>query len=1817
MGDGKKIDILEFGGINTFGDPEDLNPSIATDSENARPIQGRLQKTFSLGRMKCCPPEFEGVSDECYPIPTFDIDFYNEQHSTNFQVKGLYTFISDKIPDEYRFVVTLVDPDTNSMKVYWFACQDQGIPFIMVDDTCCVLWCNNETFLPGDEILISQKRDNRGDLVPDTNGSAPGPTAFTIVDGFTNSVRVGTETVGKAWGGDIFPFTGPYDPNDPSFDHGCYNINYTGYHASHFKKTAISTEFPGSVPEVPGVDDCGFNVGTFENPVLIANGSLGKTNVYAVGGTGGNYGIFWASGGNAGGMNHLETTAYTTIVNESIDPGASGAWQRIKRIHLIGIQDGSCRDHVPPSEGTMADSQIAKTNVMYAVLRTKEYDSGNNYSVYSLLEIKLPYGDEADHVDQLLLTSHIDPAEGANYGDMGCSTAPLGIIKLDDNNSVYEDAQRGVYRILIPTEGSAFGVKHPFIRVEYDGTTSTVYKGDPATNTYEHVCTPPPDLSGDDLELASVKRWMWDGNIHLIAVYRVLSGGWEAPNPNPKIYVSTALPTIGTGAVWDAVTWQEMVGDPFGDYETDHWGAEIHDFATMPYVQTNLSNQVNVDYKRYEHLFMAYRLATEEEEDLYHQFKVGIPDWFSYQTTGYPAIANITDPLYNINPNGFDPGWMPLSGPGGGEGEEGIFDDYIPTNGAETISSLTALGPTPNAYEDDGAVGSAWASYILFINTPTRNVSYDPGTPDDFFAGRILSLNLLGSMLVVNDQGEVGVGKVMAPTAPGDGIYISKYSKSYIVCYGTSHTYSGDNPCPVDPADPDQITINNADIYRHLDIGWRSNYGLWTQRQASCRTGFIDLTDFTIYQKDARNPIVPSYDGLRFLAGDQAEAIISTDDEPVYCTHAWFGWIDRKLFDEVQIEPMFYFFSNAIDPAFKIGSTGVTQTGQVVHDTDSLKYAVSTVYDSVAESLLSDEHSFIGHEDGDRDIAQCRLHMTIPVDLNTMNKRITGLRVYRSGRYAGHWEPYRQIKEVNFIIRATEVSKRNCRLSSIRADTAWLWDPNADLFNTLQTDDSASWIIDIGHNAGYSNTVKSIGAGGAQPVVGKADRGMSLTDDLDQGEVKAYVTSTFAPPINGVERPDLDIGLQGDHKFLRIGEEFIQVTGIGDYLSPQAVGEFTLPAWDSTDEGLTGITLTFSVGGVVGDYFENGDVFRLPTAEADSHSWEYYKITSLDEVANSITFDRGYNQTIPNPMEYVGSTIEIRVVEEGNDSNNTLHISRGWNEDFSEQDMDTIPLVHTEGTHIFTTIDYNSGYWKCESHNDFNHDHFQIEWRLYKWIWRIYGGEWERRAQGPNATCGNNSVGYVRVMPSPDDDGNLSLKPWLDSNGDVDIIPLLGYSLVTKDTDLDNDDIIDHTARGAFRVDFLGEYNEIGQFAMTMLGGNTGGVPWTCDSEIQATENILETDEPGKWEVTIVDDGAIQLGEHPYENEVSIDINPRYAKIIKGRLFMGALILDPKGKAEAHPDWIAYSALYAFDVMPVSNVISMSDREGGEITGLAELFGRLIVFKPQAIFVLTINDPSYPAGWSRKESKMNIGNVAPEGIVEVMDSVYFVFIDGIYKIDANTVASTSDTPSELAKITHDIEDEFLRCDDLTKVKGAYNPKKSEVIYTWQETTPTFGQQDVIEERVWAYSIVNGSWRRLTVVKEDTYPETDVEMGIIASDYQGVPVIYDTIDNSINGFNEPGATGLKWKSKRFVLDLHQKKLIRYMMAQFTGEDPLSATIILDDVTKFVKSDIPHGSGTSKLSEFAVKRYAKKIQIELETRASEDDFSLERLQIELGE
>lgn len=160
------------------------------------------------------------------------------------------------------------------------------------------------------------------------------------------------------------------------------------------------------------------------------------------------------------------------------------------------------------------------------------------------------------------------------------------------------------------------------------------------------------------------------------------------------------------------------------------------------------------------------------------------------------------------------------------------------------------------------------------------------------------------------------------------------------------------------------------------------------------------------------------------------------------------------------------------------------------------------------------------------------------------------------------------------------------------------------------------------------------------------------------------------------------------------------------------------------------------------------------------------------------------------------------------------------------------------------------------------------------------------------------------------------------------------------------------------------------------------------------------------------------MGEHPYAGETKIAVNAQYGKILKGRLFLGNVVLDPGNENESQNDWLIYSELDAYDVRPVSNAIPFPDREGGQITGLAELFGRLIIFKAQAIYVLDIVDPTAPTSWVRKESKINIGNIAPEGIVEVHDSVFFVHHDGIYQIDSNTVASANATPSILEKLLY-------------------------------------------------------------------------------------------------------------------------------------------------------------------------------------------------------
>ena len=260
------------------------------------------------------------------------------------------------------------------------------------------------------------------------------------------------------------------------------------------------------------------------------------------------------------------------------------------------------------------------------------------------------------------------------------------------------------------------------------------------------------------------------------------------------------------------------------------------------------------------------------------------------------------------------------------------------------------------------------------------------------------------------------------------------------------------------------------------------------------------------------------------------------------------------------------------------------------------------------------------------------------------------------------------------------------------------------------------------------------------------------------------------------------------------------------------------------------------------------------------------------------------------------------------------------------------------------------------------------------------------------------------------------------------------------------------------------------------------------------------------------------------------------------------------------------------------------------------MFGRLIVFKAQAIFVLDVVNPSSPTSWVRKESKINIGNIAPEGIVEVHDSVYFVHHDGIYRLDANTVASSDTTPSVMEKITLGIEDQFLLATDKKSIKGVYDQKNNEILYTWQIGSPA-------TQEVWAYHITLKAWREVN---------TSTNLDILTFGENSGPVAWDNTDTDVKKFDVPEAVGIAWKSKRFRLDLDQKKLLRYGMVKFTGTDTLTVNIYLDgaESVSFTK-DITVDGGVNR---FPIKRYGKNFEIELTTPSSTNVFSVERMRIE---
>ena len=347
-------------------------------------------------------------------------------------------------------------------------------------------------------------------------------------------------------------------------------------------------------------------------------------------------------------------------------------------------------------------------------------------------------------------------------------------------------------------------------------------------------------------------------------------------------------------------------------------------------------------------------------------------------------------------------------------------------------------------------------------------------------------------------------------------------------------------------------------------------------------------------------------------------------------------------------------------------------------------------------------------------------------------------------------------------------------------------------------------------------------------------------------------------------------------------------------------------------------------------------------------------------------------------------------------------------------------------------------------------------------------------------------------------------------------------------------------------------------------------------------------------------DAALADGaEHPlYVDgaEVSIKVNGEFARIIAGRLWQGNVVLDPGGKNEAHEDWVSYSELGQYDVNPVSNVIYCSDREGGPVMGIAEVFGCPVVLKKQAIIFINIRaDLNDPSKWSVKESAHNIGNLAKQGYIEVNGSLYVCWVDAIYRLRPNNLADADATPTERLKVTGPIEDVYqaLTLAQKEAIKSAFDPSRGEIVFT-------------LGSEIWALNVDSGTWREIVSAGTADLFATDENGQVMACDYEAGMI--RTMDPAT-----PESVAARWR-KTFRIAAVRKETVREIEITYQSASALTVNIYADGDTEATWTGTLPVSSQVDAVQLYPRFPAKVIEVEIVSAAGTGVLEIGRVKIE---
>mgnify|MGYP003149282319 FL=1 len=239
-------------------------------------------------------------------------------------------------------------------------------------------------------------------------------------------------------------------------------------------------------------------------------------------------------------------------------------------------------------------------------------------------------------------------------------------------------------------------------------------------------------------------------------------------------------------------------------------------------------------------------------------------------------------------------------------------------------------------------------------------------------------------------------------------------------------------------------------------------------------------------------------------------------------------------------------------------------------------------------------------------------------------------------------------------------------------------------------------------------------------------------------------------------------------------------------------------------------------------------------------------------------------------------------------------------------------------------------------------------------------------------------------------------------------------------------------------------------------------LPTSSATQITISKDVtstLSTNAQGQDIVSVqfTDDGFTALTPHPYD-ETPINVKPEFSVYIDGRLFVANCSYTSANLDDTEQDtnMVFFSELNQPNVIPITNFIKCQDAQGGQITGLAESLGNLIVFMQRSIWRLSIPTTDV-SQWSLLESSPDLGCTATKSVISTEAGVFFANKEGVYVLNQNFI------PQEISMLWR----EHYQANYSDDTKIFYSPK-NKMLYVSQGIKTEVWVLDMknIQQPVW-------------------------------------------------------------------------------------------------------------------------------------------------------